>query len=291
MQDRDQAPARYEPPEPRYRNLAAAWRARYEGSLAQDLLSGLGAVDFGDRVIVFGACLLLSVLPLIMVLSALASHRIQDDIARHRGLSAQGTRVVEGLFQASVRSLDLATFVGLLLSVAGTIAVARSVEVIYERAFDHPALARTQGWLRCLVWVVVISGALIADGAIERTMIDDAGRVAYGLVEFVGFTLFFWWSIHFLLSRRESWRQVLPAAISTGFFWVGLGVFAVFYFSSTIGSDSKTYGTIGVTFTLVTWFVAMGAVLTLGAVVGAVWQRRRSTHQPKPTAPTKTTLT
>jgi membrane protein len=58
--------------------------------------------------------------------------------------------------------------------------------------------------------------------------------------------------------------------------WIGLGVFAGFYFSSTIVSDSKTYGTIGVTFTLVTWFIAMGAVLTLGAVVGAVWQRRQS---------------
>ena len=52
-------------------------------------------------------------------------------------------------------------------------------------------------------------------------------------------------------------------------------MFAAFYFSSTIVSDSKTYGTIGVTFTLVTWFIAIGAVLTLGTVVGAVWQRRR----------------
>jgi hypothetical protein len=37
---------------------------------------------------------------------------------------------------------------GLLLSFAGTIAVARSVEVIYERAFDDPNLARGQGRLR-----------------------------------------------------------------------------------------------------------------------------------------------
>ena len=88
--------------------------------------------------------------------------------------------------------------------------------------------------------------------------------------------MFFWWSIHFLLGGRESWGRVLPAAVATGLFWIGLGVFAAFYFSSTIVSDSATYGSIGVTFTLVTWFVAMGAVLTLGAVVGAVWQRRRS---------------
>jgi membrane protein len=163
----------------------------------------------------------------------------------------------------------------LLLAFAGTVAVARSVEVIYERAFDYPPLARAQGWLRCLVWVVVISGVLFADGAVDKSLRDGAGSVVFLLVEFVLFTLFFWWSTHFLLGGRETWRRVLSAAIATGLFWIGLGVFAAFYFSSTVVDDSKTYGTIGVTFTLVTWFIAMGAVLTLGAVVGAVWQDRR----------------
>jgi len=57
---------------------------------------------------------------------------------------------------------------------------------------------------------------------------------------------------------------------------MGLGVFASFYLSSTLVSDSKLYGQIGVVFTLVSWFIAIGAVITLGAVTGAVWQRRRS---------------
>lgn len=260
---------------PRWQKLSAAWRARYERSFARDVLRGLGAVDFGERIIVFGACLLLSVLPLIIVLSAFASHRIQDDIARHLGLSAQGTRIVEGLFKASATSFNLAVLVSLVLSFAGTIAVARSGQVMYERAFAYPPMASAQGWLRCLIWVVVISGVLIADGAIERTLIDDLGHVVFAVVELALFTLFFWWSTHFLLGGRESWRRVLPAAIATGLLWIGLGVFAAFYFSSTIVSDSRTYGTIGVTFTLVTWFIAIGAVLTLGAVAGAVWQRRR----------------
>lgn len=276
MREPNQRSDTSETTKPRDQKLRAAWRAWYEGSFARDLVRGLGAVDFGDRIIIFGACLLVSVLPLIIVLSAFASHRIQDDIARHLGLSTQGSRVVDGLFKASVTSFNLAIFVSLLLAFAGTIAVARSVEVIYERAFDYPPLARAQGWLRCLVWVLVISGVLMADGAIDKTLREDAGPVVFGVLEFVLFTLFFWWSIHFLLGGRESWRRVRPAAIATGLLWISLGVFAAFYFSSTIVDDSRTYGTIGVTFTLVTWFIAIGAVLTLGAVVGAVWQRRRS---------------
>jgi membrane protein len=262
----------------RYHELLAGVRSRYERSFAQDVMSGLNAVDFGDRIIIFGASMLLSVLPLVIVLSALASHRIQDDIAHHLGLSGQGSRVIEGLFKASVKSFNLAIAIGLVLSLAGTAAVARSVEVIYERTFDFPPLPKTRGWVRCLVWVAVISVVFIADGAIERNLIDDIGHIGFGIFEFVLFTLFFWWSMHYLLGGRESWRRVLPAAIATGLFWIGLGIFAAFYFSSTIVSDSKTYGNIGVTFTLVTWFIAIGAILTLGTVIGAVWQSRRTTN-------------
>jgi hypothetical protein len=93
--------------------LTAEWRARYQGSFAQDFVKALGAVDFGNQILIFGACLLLSVLPLIIVLSTYASHRIQDDIARHLGLSAQGTRVVDGLFKASASSFNLGVFSGL----------------------------------------------------------------------------------------------------------------------------------------------------------------------------------
>jgi membrane protein len=260
------------------------WRAAFEGSFAQDLIRGLGAVDFGDRIIVFGASLLVSVLPLIIVLSAYSSHRIQDDIAQHLGLSAQGARIIEGLFRSSVSSFNLAIFVSLLLSFLGTVAVARSVEVIYERAFERPPIARGDSWVRCMVWVAVVAAVVIADGAFGKTLRDGpAGPLVVSVVELAGFTLFFWWSVHFLLGARESWRAVLPAAVATAVFWVGLGVFAAFYFSSTIVADSKTYGTIGVTFTLVTWFIAMGAVVTLGAVVGAVWQRRRLQRPAPPT--------
>lgn len=280
MKVSDQKPDTSEANRPSDRKLTAGWRAWYEGSFTQDFVKTLGAVDFGNQILIFGACLLLSVLPLIIVLSAYASHHVEDDIARHLGLSAQGTRIVDGLFTASASSFNLAVLIGLLLSFAGTIAVGRSVEMIYEKAFGHQPLPKGQGWLRCTVWVLVISGALIADGAIDQALRRDAGSVVFGLVEFGLFTLFFWWSIHFLLAGRESWRAVRPAAIFTGFFWVGLGVFAAFYFSTTIVDDSKTYGTIGVTFTLVTWFIAIGAVISLGAIVGAVWQRRRSRNAP-----------
>jgi membrane protein len=262
--------------------LPESWRSRYQRSFTADVFRQLGEINFADRVLVFGASLLLSVLPLIIVLSAYASHRVEEDITHHLGLSGEGARIVDHLFKASVKSFNLAIFITLLLSFAGTIAVARSVEAIYERAFDQAPLAQMEALLRCTVWVVVVTAFVVADAAIGKSLRDEpAGPMILAVTELVGFTLFFWFSIHFLLAGRQPWRRLAPAAILTSALWVGLGIFAAFYFSSTLVSDSNTYGTIGVTFTLASWFVAMGAVLALGAVIGAVWQRRRHGVPPK----------
>jgi membrane protein len=253
------------------------WRQRYEGSAVQDVVRTLGAIEFGDRIILFGSALLLSVLPLIILLSALASSRVDDDIARHLGLGRQGSRILEGLFSSSNVSFNLGVFVSLALSLAGTIAVSRSVQVIYEGTFEQTHARGAKNLLRCFVWVAALAGLLILDGEISGPLRSGpGGPVMLGLVDFVLLSLFFWWSIHFLLAGRESWARVAPSAVATALFWMGLGVFASFYLSSTMVSDSRLYGKIGVVFTLVTWFIAIGAVITLGAVAGVVWQRRRS---------------
>ena len=129
--------------------------------------------------------------------------------------------------------------------------------------------------LRCLVWAAVVAAEVFLDAVISRPLRDlPLGRVFLGLGNLVIVTAFFWWGLHYLLRGKESWRRLFPAAVVTGAFWVGLGGFASLYFSSTLVSDSHLYGEIGVVFTLVTWFIAMGAVIILGAVVGHVFVAR-----------------
>jgi hypothetical protein len=84
----------------------------------------------------------------------------------------------------------------------------------------------------------------------------------------------FWWTMHFLLAGRVPWRKLLLSAIATGACFAGLGVFSKFYFSSTIISDSRTYGTIGAVFGILTWLIAIAAVIILGAVAEVVWDGR-----------------
>jgi membrane protein len=259
------------------RETVTNWQRRYQGSLVQDLSKGLSTVQFGDQIVLFGASLLLSVLPLIILLSALASSRVDDDISARLGLNREGAHVLDSLFTHSRAAFSLGILVSLLLAVAGTLMVARSLQTLYQRIFEQEAHRGWSNVLRCAVWVLVTAGMFFLDTVTSRPIRDlPAGRIFLGLANIAMLTVFFWWSIHFLLGGREPWRRVFPAALATGVFWVGLGAFASLYFSSTIVSDSHLYGAIGVVFTLVTWFIAMGAVVTLGAVTGHVWLSRRS---------------
>jgi membrane protein len=88
-------------------------------------------------------------------------------------------------------------------------------------------------------------------------------------------TLFFAWTMPFLLAGQVPWRRLIRPALLTALLWAGVGFFSSLYFSSVLVDDAKTFGTIGVTFTLLTWFVLISGVIMLGAAGGAVWETRR----------------
>jgi membrane protein len=91
----------------------------------------------------------------------------------------------------------------------------------------------------------------------------------------VAAALFFGWTMHFLLDGRVPWRSLVRPAVLTAILWTALAFFSSLYFSSALIDDSKTYGTIGVSFTFLTWFVLISGVIMAGAAAGAVWEARR----------------
>jgi membrane protein len=267
------------------RRLGAA-RARYERSWIQDLVARLKALDFADWTVVFGAELLWSALPFMILLSSLANVRIDDDLSRHLGLNSRGAAIIRSLFRNSPSHAIVPVVTGLLFAFAGIIAVVASLQVVYERLFDQPH----RGWRefpRYVAWVAIVLGLLVADGFTSRGERRAAGPVVEALTTFVVATVFFGWTMHFLLDGRVPWRLFIRPAILTAVLWVALGFFSSLYLSTTIVDDSKTYGAIGAVFTLLTWFILIGSVVVLGAAFGAVWQQRttRSAVAADPIAP------
>jgi membrane protein len=279
MVQHDPQPATQREPKPPGtpgRKAVAAARDRYQGSLAQGVVTRLNALGFVDQIMLFGAGLLVSLLPFLILLSAFASNRVDDDIALRLGLNRQASGIMTHLLTSAPASLNVATVTSLLFVAAGTLAVAGSLQQIYEKAFGQ----EHRGWrgvYRLLIWVIALCLVVALETVAGRPVRDAWAGV--GLVELVTFAIwapFFWWTMHFLLAGRVPWRRLLPSAIFTGAFYAGLGVFSKFYFSSTITADSRTYGTIGAILGILTWFVAIGAVIILGAVAGGVWQDRKA---------------
>ena len=264
-----------ESPRSRVRTLALAVRRRFEGSPAPTFVRHLAALDFANTIVLFGAALLISVLPFIILLSSLANHRIDTDLSRHIGLNTQGARIVSELFRTSPAHSAGAIAAALVFATAGTLAVAGSLQVIYERVYgqSHRGLRDV---LRFATWAGVLFGTLVAESVISGPVHAATGFAGQGLVLYAGLTAFFWWTMWFLLAGRVSWRLLLRPALLTALFWIGLELFSAVYFSGAIISDSNLYGTIGVVFSLMIWFMAIGAVIVLGAVAGATWNSRKA---------------
>ena len=251
----------------------AALRARYRTSFWQGFFHELNEVEFFDQTILLAAGLLISLVPFFILVSAFASQRVDDDIALRLGLDHRAGAIVSGLFRSSSASFDAGTAITLLILLAGAVTVSSSFQLIYEKIFH---LNHRRSLYRLLTWTAALSGALVIESLVGRPVRNEPGGL--GLVELVTialFTPFYWWTMHFLLAGRVGWRRLLPSAVATGVFYAGLGVFSSFYFSSTIISDSKTYGPIGAVLSIVTWLIAISSVIILGAAAGSVWYDRR----------------
>jgi membrane protein len=247
---------------------------RLRGSVVYEAGRKLNALDFANQAMLLGAGLLVSALPFFILLSAFASTRVDDDIARHLGLDRRASTIVTHLITAAPARLNVATATSLLFVLAGTLAVASSLQQIYEKVFGQ-AHRGMRDLPRLLIWIAVLCGVLASESLVGRPVRNaPGGAELIEIVTFAVLTPFFWWTMHFLLAGRVPWRRLLPSAIATGVFFGLLGVFSSFYFSATIISDSNTYGAIGAVFGILTWLIAIGAVIIIGAVTGAVWYDR-----------------
>jgi hypothetical protein len=156
-QDRQPAQRKATQSGPVGRRALSTVRDRFEGSLAQSFLIRLKALDFANQAMLFGAGLLVSLLPFVILLSAFASQRIDDDISLRLGLDRRAAGIVDHLFTSAPATLNAATATSLIFLVAGMLAVASSLQQIYEKVFrqDHRGMRDVY---RLVTWIVVLCG-------------------------------------------------------------------------------------------------------------------------------------
>jgi membrane protein len=257
----------------RARERVDAARERFERSWVDDLIRHVKAVDMFTWTLVFGAELLWSVLPLLILLSSFANHRIDDDLSQHIGLDRKAALIIRDVFRNTPEHAVIPILTGLLFSLAGTIAVVQSLQLLYERVFEQERRG-LRDLPRALVWLVILLVVLFLQAEIDRPVRTALGPAFSRILGIVVVTVFFGWTMHFLLAGRVRWRLVVRPALVTGLLWLCLALFSSLFLSSDVISNRTHYGTIGVVFSLLTWFVLIGTAIVLGAVGGVFWQTR-----------------
>lgn len=254
---------------------AAEWgKKKYTGSWAEDLWRRLKAMDFINRGMLFAATLLLCFFPFIIVASALAGRSVVHTVARATGLNSQAAAAAGHLFASSAATANAVVgTTSMVFFVLGGIAAATALQQIYEQAFGLPHRG-LRDILALLAWLGVVIGAALLAGWAGPRLRHAGGPVLLVLAGLIWATGFWLLTMRILLARRISWRKLFPPACATGVLYVGMEVFFSIFFSGIVISDEKKFGPIGIIFALLTYLIAIGVVVILGAAMGLVWQER-----------------
>ncbi len=256
----------------RVRRGIEAGKQKYSGSSADLLWRRLNSVDFMNQGMIFAGTLLLCAFPFLIVADALEGESTARALGRRLGLNPLAARDVGRLFTSSQDTLASVTGLAWVFLFLSGYAVASSLQGLYQRVFGMDNRT-TRDMPRSLIWLAVLVAWLYAFGAVGPWL-RAAGLVVFAVVGLVVFTLFWLFTMWLLLAGRVAWRKLLPCAVATGVFWLGMEEVFVVIFSGMVTSDVKTYGPIGTVFALMSYLVAIGVVIILGAVTGLVWEER-----------------
>ena len=261
---------------------ATGWGQRkYAGSVAEDLWHRLVAMDVINQGMLFAATLLLCLFPFLIVVSALAGRSVVNVLTRYTGLSGQAAADADHLFASSAATASAVVgTASMVFFVLGGIAAATALQQIYERVFDLQRRGMKDIHRR-LAWLAVLIGASLLTGWAGPGLRHAGGPALLAAAGLVWATGFWWLTMRILLARRVSWRVLFPAACATGVLYMAMEVVFSLFFSAMVISDANRYGPIGVIFALLSYLIAIGVVVILGAVAGLVWHERLSKGRPE----------
>jgi membrane protein len=188
------------------------------------------------------------------------------------GLSQQAAVDVGHLFTSASAISNAVTGLSWVFFVLAGIAAATAIQRLYQRVFGQDPRG-PRDTLRAVIWLVLTAGWTAVNTSAGPGFRASA-PLLWWLVNIPAVIGFWWFTMWFLLAGRVSWRRLYPCGVATGAFWLGMyAVFSVIFSGMVISYDQK-YGPIGIVFGLMSFFIAIGVVITLGAAVGLMWQDR-----------------
>ncbi|MEU4089770.1 ribonuclease BN [Streptomyces aureus] len=224
------------------------------------------AIELGQRSLGFAALGFLTLVPLLIVVSAADPENgrgFAQWLGDGLGVSRAARDEVARLFAGPAQVRRTTTAFGLAALAVFGLSFGAAVQTGYEKVWDLPPGRWYARW-RQVLWLAVLIGTLYVTATTTLWRHSTAGTLAAALSA----VLFFWWSQWMLLGGRIAGRAALPGAVLTALGLLGLRVFSRRVFSPLIASGTVTYGPFGTVLVVQSWLVGVGVVVFGGALLG-----------------------
>jgi membrane protein len=246
------------------------------------------AIGGYDRALALATQAFVALLPMLIVVAAAVPERHRPAtgglLVDRLRLSGPAAADLQLLVQRPPGPTEPVTLLGAALLVASVVGFTRTLQRTYQAAWDLPPQG-VRGFLHGILGavalvvevVVILLAGLVLDGLPGAALVT----VVVGLV----LSVLLWWPVQrLLLGGRVGWRRLLPGAVLSGLGQVVVIALSGAYLQVAIERQAAEYGLIGVAFVLVSWLIALGFLLVLGAVVGAeaAHDTPRTRHAPIP---------
>lgn len=242
------------------------------------LLERLASVGLVQSAVVLAAQTFLALFPLLMAVAAIAPPQIatalRQTFAGRLGLAGQADQAVQTLLSKQGHVAGGVTVVGLLVVLASATAFTRSLQRVYENAWQVPRLG-LRGTLRGVIWLVGLV-AYLALLALALRLVGGGpiGSVSRPVLAGAANVLLWWLTPFVLLSGRVKLRALIGTGVLTGGLLIVLGLVSRVVMPRTIRTNEQRYGTIGVVFAVESWLVVVAGVIVAAAVVAAMVAQR-----------------
>ncbi|MFF4243507.1 ribonuclease BN [Streptomyces sp. NPDC001822] len=222
-------------------------------------------LELGQRALSFAALGFLTLIPLLIIVSAADRHGqgFAQWLGQALGVSAASRKHVEKLFALPGQALQTTTAFGLAALAAFGLSFGSAVQTGYEKVWDLVPARWWATW-RHLAWLGVFAGYIFVSATTQLLHRPPLG----GVLASGSAVLFFWWSQRLLLGGRIPWAALLPGAVLTVIGLLGLRVFSRIVFTPLIASSTASYGPVGTVLILQSWLVGVGVVVFGAALVG-----------------------
>jgi membrane protein len=223
-----------------------------------------------DRGVALASSAFTAFVPLLLIIGAVVpgTGGFADSIIRRFQLNGDTATLVRHVFASPNATKQAISIVGILLLVVSALSFTRSLQRMYEQAWNLPPLGvrATPGGLQWLL-VIVVWATLFA--AVRRAVVNATGPAGAVTIVLVGNSALWLITPTLLLSRRVSWRRLLPTALLTAIAMTALSAWSLIYMPHLIGKDSARYGPIGLALAIVSWLVIVGFAIVLCTALGA----------------------